>query len=200
MSDQGTAAQAKDKAQELTGQAQEKAHEAAEQTRDRLRSQVDERSTQAGRQVTGRAQDLRSVAEQLRRQGQAQPARVTDQAAERLERAGTWLSDSDADRILSDVEDFARRNPWAVMAGAAALGFAASRMLKASSSNRYESRMGGGDSRSLPAPLTGGEERFTRAPSGTAGPQTPATPPAPVTPPAAPPAGTGGISGGPGVA
>jgi hypothetical protein len=37
------------------------------------------------------------------------------------------------------VEDFGRRQPWAVIAGGLALGFAASRFLKASSSRRYES-------------------------------------------------------------
>jgi hypothetical protein len=50
------------------------------------------------------------------------------------------MKDSDADRILGDVEDFARSNPWAVAAGGLALGFAASRLLKASSSRRYEER------------------------------------------------------------
>ena len=50
------------------------------------------------------------------------------------------MKESDADRILSDVEDFARSNPWAVAAGGLALGFVASRVLKASSSRRYEER------------------------------------------------------------
>ena len=50
------------------------------------------------------------------------------------------MSESDADKILSDVEDAARKNPWAVVAGGVALGFAASRFLKASSSDRYERR------------------------------------------------------------
>jgi hypothetical protein len=137
VSDQGTAAQAKDKAQEVAGQAQEKAQQAAGQARNRVRDQIDERSTRGGQQVSTHAQDLRSVGDQLRLQGKEQPAKIADQAADRLERAGRWLSESDADRITSDVEDFARRNPWAVMAGGLALGVAASRMLKASSADRY---------------------------------------------------------------
>jgi hypothetical protein len=36
--------------------------------------------------------------------------------------------------------DLARKNPWAVVAGGVALGFAASRILKASSSERYQAR------------------------------------------------------------
>jgi hypothetical protein len=50
------------------------------------------------------------------------------------------MKESDGDRILGDVEDFARSNPWAVAAGGLALGFVASRVLKASSSRRYEER------------------------------------------------------------
>jgi hypothetical protein len=182
MSDQGATAQAKDKAQEVAGQAQDKAQEAAGQARDRIRDQIDQRSTTAGHQVTTHAQDLRSVGDALREQGKDQPAKLADQAAERLERAGGWLTDSDADRILGDVEDFARKNPWAVMAGGLAIGFAASRMLKASSRSRYDTRQPG--RRTIPA-TTGGEERFTRPASAT----TPATTPPPrsVTPTPGPP-------------
>jgi hypothetical protein len=190
VSDQGATAQAKDKAQEVAGQAQEKAQEAAGQARDRLRSQIDDRSTQAGDQVRTHAQDLRSVGDSLREQGKDQPARLADQAADRLERAGGWLTESDADRILGDVEDFARKNPWAVMAGGLALGFAASRMLKASSTTRYRSSVDDGN-RALPVPTGGvgtGGERFTRPASTT----TPATTPPPVSGPP-PVAGTGGI-------
>jgi hypothetical protein len=50
------------------------------------------------------------------------------------------MKESDADRILGDVEDFARSNPWAVAAAGLALGFVASRVLKASSTRRYEER------------------------------------------------------------
>jgi hypothetical protein len=39
---------------------------------------------------------------------------------------------------LADVEAFARRQRWLVAAGGLALGFAASRFLKASSSRRYQ--------------------------------------------------------------
>jgi hypothetical protein len=198
MSDQGATAQAKDKAQEVAGQAQEKAQEAAGQARDRIRGQIDDRSTQAGAQVRGHANDLRSVGDALRDQGKEQPAKIADQAADRLERAGGWLADSDADRILGDVEDFARRNPWALMAGGLALGFAASRMLKASSTERYRSgRQSGGyghTPRTLPASTE--EERFTRPPSATTAATTPA--PMPVQPPVqpsptTPAAGPGGI-------
>jgi ElaB/YqjD/DUF883 family membrane-anchored ribosome-binding protein len=181
MSDQGATAQAKDKAQEVADQAQEKAQQAAGQARDQVRSQIDERSTQAGQQVSTHAEDLRSVGDQLRQQGKEQPAKLAEQAAQRLEKAGSWLQESDADRILGDVEDFARRNPWAVMAGGLALGFAASRVMKASSTERYRTRedgMGGSANRPALPPRTPstGEGRFSREGSAASRPGTPDQP------------------------
>jgi hypothetical protein len=147
-----TADQAKDKAREAAGQAREKARE-----------QVDQRSTQAGEQVSRAAGDARSVAEELRRQGKDAPARYAEQAADRAERLGGYLKESDGETILRDVEDFARRKPWAVAAGGLALGFAASRLLKASSAERYRQLPQAGDSPrgdtaayETPAPVTAG--------------------------------------------
>src|SRR3954469_1963359 len=125
---------------EVTDQAKEKAQEAAGQAKGRVREQVDQRSTEAGQQVSTTAGDLRSVGDGPRKQGKDTPAKLAEQAADRTERLGSYLTDSDADRILHDVEDFARKQPWAVVAGGLALGFAASRLLKASSSQRYQQR------------------------------------------------------------
>jgi len=119
--------------------------------RDQVRTQIDQRSTDAGRKVSAQGGDLRAVGDQLREQGKDGPAKLADQAAHHVERAGSWLTDSDADAILHDVEDAARRNPWAVVAGGVALGFAASRLLKASSSDRYRTRGGGGETATAPA-------------------------------------------------
>jgi hypothetical protein len=127
--------------QEAAGQAQEKAQEAAGKAQDTMREQVDQRSTQAGERIGGTAQDLRSVGEELRKQGKETPAKLADRAAERTERIGSYLSDSDADRLLSDVEDLGRRRPWAVLAGGLVVGMAAARFLKASSQSRYQGRV-----------------------------------------------------------
>jgi hypothetical protein len=136
----GAAAQAQETMGQAKEAAQEKAQEAKQQASGKVREQVDQRSTQAGEQVTSTASDLRSVGEELRKQGKDTPAKLADQAAERTEKLGSYLTESNADRILSDVEDFARKQPWAVVAGGLVLGFAASRFLKASSSERYSSR------------------------------------------------------------
>jgi hypothetical protein len=169
----GTAEQAKEKAKE-------QAQQAAGQAKSTLRTQVDQRSTEAGERVGGFASDARSVGEQLRRQGKDQPAKLAEQAADRAERFGDYLKTSDADRILRDVEDFGRRQPLAVIAGGIAIGLIASRFLKASSTRRYEDRA------QLPERTTG--PGYTTPPGATATPAhttTPTPPPAvPPTPPA----------------
>jgi hypothetical protein len=145
---ESAADQVKDQVRDKAQLAQDKTRGALGQGRDRLRYQVDQRSTQAGDQVHSTAQDVRQVAEQLRNQGKDTPAKVAEQVADRAESFGTYLRDADGERLLRDVEDFARRQPWLVAAGGLALGFAASRFLKASSSRRYQ----GGPDRSSAGP------------------------------------------------
>ncbi len=130
--------QAQQKVQEVAQQAQQQAQHAAGQARNRIRGQVDQRTTGAGEQLAGQAADIRTVADQLREQGKDKPAQIAEQAAQRTEQIGSYLKESDADRILGDVEGFARQRPWAVVAGGIAVGFVASRLLKASSADRYQ--------------------------------------------------------------
>lgn len=131
-------AHAQDKALELKDQAQEKAHEAKGQVAGRVREQVNTRSTEAGQQLGSVAEALRSTSEKLTEDGKDIPARIVEQGAEQAERLGTYLRDADADVILQSVEDFGRRRPAVVAAGAAVLGFLASRFLRASSERRYQ--------------------------------------------------------------
>lgn len=119
---------------------QEKAHEAVGKAGGTLREQLDQRSTQAGEKVSGTARDLRSVGEELRKQGKETPARIADRAAERTEQVGSYLCESNGERLLEDIEDLGRRQPLAMLAGGLAVGLVAARFLKASSENRYRTR------------------------------------------------------------
>ena len=147
--------EAKQQAEEKLGDAKEQARQAAGQARDRARGMVDERSTQAGERVSRQAEDIRSVADELRAQGKEGPAKVAQQAADRTDRVGSYLAESDADRILSDVEQAARRNPWAVVTGGIVVGFAASRFLKASGRERYARASSSGAQGQIPRSTTG---------------------------------------------
>ena len=137
--DGGTADQVKDQVRDKAQVAQDKTRGALGQARGRLSDQVDQRSTQAGERVAGTASDVRSIAEELRNQGKDAPANLAEQVAGQADRVGDYLKGASGDRILRDVEDFARRQPMLVAAAGLALGFAASRFLKASSSRRFES-------------------------------------------------------------
>jgi ElaB/YqjD/DUF883 family membrane-anchored ribosome-binding protein len=133
-----------------TETAQEKVKEGTQQAQSRAREQIDQRSTQAGEQVSATAQALRSTGHQLREQGQDTQAKAADRIADHADRVGSYLTESNADRLLSDVEDFGRRQPMAVVGIGVAVGFAASRFLKASSRKRYDA------SRPTPTPLAAG--------------------------------------------
>jgi len=143
-SDPSTTEQVKEKAQQVVGQVQETAASAKEQVGDRFTRMVQERSNQTGHQAVTMAEAIRRNATSMREQGQDGPARLAEQAADRVQAVGMYLRDNDGDRILSDVEDFARRQPVVVAAGAFALGFLGARFLKASSAKRQASRQATG--------------------------------------------------------
>jgi uncharacterized protein YjbJ (UPF0337 family) len=134
---------AKEQVQDKAQAAQEKVKGGAQQAKERMRQQVDQRSTQAGEQVSATAEALRTTSRQLRDQGQDAPAQAAEKVAHQAERLGGYLSDSNADRILADLEDFGRRQPLVVVGLGVAAGFVASRFIKASSRERYEGRTQG---------------------------------------------------------
>lgn len=119
-------------------QVQDQAVEVKSRAGGQMREQVNSRSTQAGEQVSSVAGALRRTSQQLREEGKDQPARLIEQGADRAERFGEYLRNLDADSLLQDVENFGRRRPWLMAAGAAVAGLAASRFLRASSARRYE--------------------------------------------------------------
>jgi ElaB/YqjD/DUF883 family membrane-anchored ribosome-binding protein len=149
----GAVAEVKDKGEELVSSAQEQvsanAHELGEQASFQVREQLDQRSTQAGEQVQAISNALQSGIEQLRSEGKDVPAKVMTQLAERADDLGTYLQSAQADQMLSDIERFARRRPWATAGIGVLAGFVASRFVKASADRRYEgSRSNGGGYRS----------------------------------------------------
>lgn len=138
----GSEETAKDKVVAKAGgaleQGKEKAGEVAGHARGAFARTVDERSSELGGRIGTVAESARRMADQLREEDQAGPAGIADQAAERAERLGSYLRESDGDRLVRDVEGFARRQPWAVAAGAFVLGIMGARFLKASAERRAD--------------------------------------------------------------
>ena len=138
----GAAAEVKDKGVELVSAAQEqmtaKAHELGGEANVQIREQLDQRSTQAGEQLQSIGRTLQSGANQLRSEGKDVPARVVEEVARRADDIGGYLRSAEADRILGDIEGFARTRPWLTAGVGALAGFLASRFVKASGNRRYE--------------------------------------------------------------
>lgn len=162
-SQDGAVAEVKEKGEELVSSAQEqittKARELGGEADFQIREQLDQRSTQAGEQVQSIGEVLQSGANQLRSEGKDLPAQVVEQVARRAHELGGYLQSAQADRILGDLEGFARRRPW-VTAGVGVLaGFVASRFVKASGDRRYQgvqSNGGGYSSRPVQRSLASG--------------------------------------------
>jgi ElaB/YqjD/DUF883 family membrane-anchored ribosome-binding protein len=144
----GAAAEVKDMGEELVSAAQEqitsKANELGGEATFQIREQLDQRSTQAGEQLQSIGKTLQSGANQLRSEGKDAPARVVAEVARRADDVGGYLQSAEADRILGDLEGFARRRPWLTAGIGAVAGLMASRFVKASGNRRYEGAHGNG--------------------------------------------------------
>jgi hypothetical protein len=137
-----TTEQAKERLDEGAQQIKEKASEAKVRTREQLRAQIDTRSTETGEQMTSTGSALRQTAQRLRTEQREPQAKVLEQIADRTERFGRYLTETDGDRMLRDLERIARGRPWLVTGAGTVLGFLAARFTKASSSRRYEENEG----------------------------------------------------------
>jgi hypothetical protein len=102
-----------------------------------LREQFDQRSTQAGSKVRSLAEALRRSGNDLQSEGNRGAAELPKQAADRLERLGSYLEEVSGDDVMRDIESFARRRPWMLAGLGLVTGVAAARFLKASSERRY---------------------------------------------------------------
>ena len=141
-----------------TTDVREAARSAVNQSKSFVTRLVDERTRQLGEQIGTTARDLRKVSDDLRQSATLAPlAEYADQGATLVDRLAGYLAGADAERLLGDLENLARRQPWAIAAGAAALGFAGSRFLKTSSARRYRSSVGelGAEGTSLSGPSYG---------------------------------------------
>jgi hypothetical protein len=137
------ATQNTDSGTDIKGRAREAVSQAKERAGERIESRITDSKTRAAETLSGVASTLLSSSEQLRGQNQAGASRAIERAAEGVERFANYLQDTDVDDVVEQVHEFARRQPAAFIGGAFALGFIASRFLKASSP--YGSRR-------LPAP------------------------------------------------
>lgn len=122
------------------------ASEIKDRVKERVTEQVETRladtRTRAAGHVSAVAETLHSSSDDLRDRGEEKVSQYVDKAAEQVERVAAYLKDADVGEVVDRVERFARREPAAFMAGAFAVGFLASRLLKSSRENGYTSDYG----------------------------------------------------------
>jgi hypothetical protein len=140
---EGAGAKAREVVSQSKEQVQQKAGEVKGSAMERVRDQLDSQSTRLGEQLTPFAHALRETSMHLEEDGQSSGAKAAQGAADQAERLALYLKESDSDRILGDVEDFARRQPWLAGAIGLATGFVAARFLKASAARRGENGRSG---------------------------------------------------------
>jgi ElaB/YqjD/DUF883 family membrane-anchored ribosome-binding protein len=134
---EGLVSHASAKVDHATSAAQEKAADLREKGAARVRDQFDQRSTQAGSEMRSLADALHRSGQQLGDESNSNTSQLTTQAADRIERLGSYLEEKRGDELMRDIETFARRRPW-MLAGIGLLaGVVAARFTKASSERRY---------------------------------------------------------------
>jgi ElaB/YqjD/DUF883 family membrane-anchored ribosome-binding protein len=105
---------------------------------EKVGQQVETGAKQLGGQVLEVAHGFSRTSHGLRSEGKDQPAAVLEGITSRAETVGNYLTQTNSQSMLRDFEHFGRQRPWVAIAGGVALGFVASRFLKASSSRRFE--------------------------------------------------------------
>lgn len=118
-------------ASEAASTVSDKARETASAAASQARQRADGAKRGVADEVSNVASALRTAAGELR-EGSPQE-RTFGQIAEGLADASDSIRNKDLGEMASDVSNFARRNPLVFLGGAALLGFAASRFVKASS-------------------------------------------------------------------
>lgn len=118
-------------AREAKDQAREKAHELKDRAHDTAARKYEERKDQATGELHDVARALRSASEELDRNGRS-TGRIFSAAAERVDDLVGRFEGRDFDGMMREAQTLARRKPGAFLAGTVALGFIATRFLKAS--------------------------------------------------------------------
>ncbi len=127
---------AKEQSREVAQRTRQQASQVAKQGREQAKSQIATQKERAARQLEGVAQVLQQSGQQFREQDQDSVGQYADRAAEQVEWFSSFLRERDADQLIGEAENLARRQPAVFLGGALALGVLGARFLKASSSNQ----------------------------------------------------------------
>ncbi|MBQ1038470.1 hypothetical protein [Micromonospora sp. C81] len=123
---------AKEQGTEVGREAARQARNLYGEARTQLASQTGEQQRRAAGGLRSLADEMRSMAEQG---GQAGPVtEIARQAADRVHGVAGWLEEREPGDLITEVRDYARRNPGTFLVGAAVLGVLAGRLTRSISS------------------------------------------------------------------
>lgn len=133
------------KASDLKSKAKSEASKLADQARSAADEKVEDAKDYATDNIERTAEQIRDAGRQFG--DDSYQAQAADYLASNLSQAADMIRRQDLGSLADDLTSFARRNPAIVLGGAALLGFAAARMLKASERStadvRFESPTAG---------------------------------------------------------
>jgi len=115
----------------------EQINQAKASTQEQVTSAITSNKERAAEEIHGFAEALRQTSQQLRDQDMGAVAQYADQIGEQIEQVSRYLREKDVQGLISDVEDFARRNPAVFVGAALGLGLLSARFLKSSSHHTH---------------------------------------------------------------
>jgi hypothetical protein len=116
---------------QVADQVKQSASDVTEQAKQTATSQIAVRKDQAAQGLNAVSSSMRQMGDNLHQNEQTSGyAQYIHQAADQVDRFSSYLRNREPQQIMSDTENWARRNPALVLGGAFALGLLASRFLK----------------------------------------------------------------------
>src|SRR4051794_21884505 len=94
-----------------------------ESMQESVSKKADSFASQIGDQITSVGSALNESGSHLRDEGKGTPAKVVEEVGARADEFGQYLKHNGASQLAGDFNRFGRNNPWAIVAGFAALGF-----------------------------------------------------------------------------
>lgn len=129
--------QVKQSAGEVADQAKQAVGQVKDQAKQTAQSQLAMRKDQTAQGLTVASSAVHDLANSLRQNDQTSSyAQYADQAADRIQRIGSYLRGRDIGQIAEEAEDWARREPVLALGGAFVLGVLAARFIKSSRPQR----------------------------------------------------------------
>jgi hypothetical protein len=133
---QSASAEARRRAEEAGEAVRDRADRVMEQGREQTRSLLQDQKRRAADRLGGVAEGLHEAAHDLEEHDLGFAARYADRAAARVEGWARGIRERDIDDVLSEAEDYARRQPELFVGGAFLAGFVLARLAKSSSDRR----------------------------------------------------------------